>query len=155
MATAPVPVKHTSRVASSSPDYKRSSRNEMEWLLDRFTRPGDPAPSPTLGSDSRSSAVSPAVDITEDATAFHWSAELPGMTEKDVHVSLAGNTLVIRGEKRQNHDEIDTGYHLSERSYGEFQRSFPLPEGADSERVEAEFANAVLTVTVPKTARTA
>ncbi|MFL5279773.1 MAG: Hsp20/alpha crystallin family protein, partial [Rhodopila sp.] len=83
------------------------------------------------------------------------TAEMPGMTEKDVQVSLSGNTLVIKGEKRQEREEKDKGYHLSERCYGEFQRSFLLPDGADSDKVEASFANGVLTVTVPKTAQAA
>jgi HSP20 family protein len=77
------------------------------------------------------------------------------MTEKEVQVSLSGNTLVIKGEKRQEREEKDKGYYLSERSYGEFQRSFLMPEGTDSEKVEARFANGVLTVTIPKTAQTA
>ena len=77
------------------------------------------------------------------------------MTEKDIQVSLSGNTLVIKGEKRQEREEKEKGYHLSERIYGEFQRSFLLPESADGEKVEAKFANGVLTVTVPKTAQVA
>ena len=73
--------------------------------------------------------------------------------EKDVQVSLSSDTLTIRGEKRQDKEEKNTGYHLSERSYGEFQRAFTLPDSVDGEKTAAAFANGVLTVTVPKKAR--
>ena len=77
------------------------------------------------------------------------------MNEKDVEVSLSGTTLTIKGEKKQEREEKDKGYYLSERSYGSFQRAFTLPEGADGEKIAASFANGVLTVTVPKTAQAA
>jgi len=155
MATAPVPVKQTTQVASGVPDIWRSFRTEMDRLFDRFTGGFGIAPFPVFRSEPAFSVPSPAVDITEDDASFKLSAELPGMTEKDIQVSLSGNTLVIKGEKRQEREEKDKGYHLSERIYGEFQRSFLLPESADSEKVDAQFANGVLTVTVPKTAQVA
>jgi HSP20 family protein len=91
------------------------------------------------------------VDITEDEAAFKLSAELPGLAEKDVQVSLSGDTLTIKGEKRQEREEKEKNYYLSERSYGEFQRAFILPEGVDREKIGAAFTNGVLTVTLPKT----
>jgi len=93
----------------------------------------------------------PAVDINEDEKSFKVTAELPGMTDKDVEVSLSGNTLAIKGKKEEAKEQKDKGYYLSERSYGEFQRSFLLPEGIDPEKIEANVAKGVLTVTVPKT----
>jgi HSP20 family protein len=153
MATAPVPVKQATPIASGAPDYWRSFKTEMDRLFDRFTSSFGITPFQAFRSESGFSMPTPAVDITEDDAAIKVSAELPGMTEKDIQVSLSGNTLIIKGEKRQEREEKDKGYHLSERSYGEFQRSFLLPEGAEVDKVDAKFANGVLTVTVPKTAQ--
>ena len=153
MATAPVPVKQTTPIAAGMPDYWRSFRTEMDRLFDRFTSGFGLAPLQALRTEF--TMPSPAVDITEDDAAIRLTAELPGMTEKDIQVSLSGNTLTIKGEKRQEHEEKDKGYHLSERCYGAFQRSFLLPEGADCDKVDATFGNGVLTVTVQKTAQAA
>ena len=149
MANAPVPVKPTFPAMAGSTDVVRSLRTEMDRLFDRFTGGFSLFPFQT------GAVPSPAVDITEDDTAFKVSVELPGMTEKDVEVSLTGNTLSIRGEKRQEKEEKDKGYHLSERSYGMFQRSFILPDGVDPDKLNASCTNGVLTVTAPKSAQAA
>src|SRR3546814_10571050 len=81
----------------------------------------------------------PAMDVVEKENSFEITAELPGLDEKDVEVKLAGNSLIIKGEKRQDHKEERDGYHLSERSYGSFQRSFALPEGVDRDKIDATF----------------
>ena len=155
MATVPVPVKQSAPVAAGTPDVWRSFRTEMDRLFDRFTGGFGIMPFPSFRSDLAFSVPSPAVDLTEDDNSFRLSAELPGMNEKDVEVSLSGTTLTIKGEKKQEREEKDKGYYLSERSYGSFQRAFTLPEGADGEKIAASFANGVLTVTVPKTAQAA
>ena len=93
---------------------------------------------------------SPAVDITEEEGVFKVSAEVPGMSEKDIGVSLSGDMLTIKGEKRQEHEEEGGNRYLSERSYGAFQRSFSLPEDVDGERIAASFDKGVLTVTLPR-----
>ena len=155
MTIAPVPVKPTAPLASAIPDILQIFRTEMDRFVDRFTTGFGIPPLNAFRSDPAFRIPNPAVDITEDDASFKFTAELPGLTEKDVQVSLAGNTLVIKGEKRRESEEKDNGYHLSERSYGEFQRSFLLPEGSDGERIDARFANGILTVIVPKTAQAA
>jgi HSP20 family protein len=100
-----------------------------------------------------SGVLSPAVDITEDDGVFKVSAEVPGMTEKEIQVSLSGDTLTIKGKKRQEHEEKGENRYLSERSYG--GRAFSLPADVAREKIEAAFANGVLTVTLPKTAKAA
>ncbi|MDR3529157.1 MAG: Hsp20/alpha crystallin family protein [Rhodopila sp.] len=151
MATTPVPVKQSAPAVTGTPDIWRSFRTEMDRLFDRFTGGFGMVTFPSFRSEPAFTVPSPAVDITEGDTSFTFTAELPGMTEKDIQVSLSGNTLLIKGEKRQEKEEKDKGYYLSERSFGEFQRSFILPEGVDGEKIDARFANGVLTVTVPKT----
>lgn len=74
------------------------------------------------------------------------------MDEKDIDVSVSGDLLVIKGEKREEKVEKDKNYYLSERSYGQFQRSFSLPSGIDRDKINAEFSKGVLTVTLPKSA---
>ena len=95
----------------------------------------------------------PAVEITESPKEFTVTAELPGMTAKDLHAEFENGVLTIRGEKQEEHRKEGNGdrrYLLWERSYGEFQRSFILPADVDSEKVTAEFENGVLTVLLPK-----
>jgi HSP20 family protein len=81
------------------------------------------------------------------------SAELPGIDAKDIDVSVSGDTLVLKGEKRQEKEENDKNYHFSERAYGSFQRSFQLPSSVDRDKVAVDFSKGVLTITLPKTAK--
>jgi HSP20 family protein len=155
MADTPVPVRQATPIACGAPNYLRSFKPEMDRLFDRYTNTFGLAPFQAVRSKSVFSVPTPAVDITEDDGAIRLTAELPGMTEKDIQVPLSGNTLTIKGEKRQEREEKDKGYHLSERCCGAFQRSFPLPEGADCDKVDATFGNGVLTVTVQKSAQAA
>lgn len=77
------------------------------------------------------------------------TAELPGLKKEDVKVHIEGDTLVVEGERKQEKEEKREGYYHSERSYGKFYRSIPLPEGAKGDQVVAQFNNGVLEVTVP------
>jgi HSP20 family protein len=73
------------------------------------------------------------------------------MDESNIDVKFADGTLTIKGEKREDKEEKKKGYYLSERRCGTFQRAFGVPEGVDVEKIEANFKNGVLTVTLPKT----
>lgn len=108
---------------------------------------------PAFRYESTLSVPSPAVDITEDDAAYKVTAELPGMSEKEIEVVLSNDTLTLKGEKRQEKEQKDKNFYLSERSYGSFQRSFTLPDGVDREKIAADFAKGVLTITMPKTAK--
>jgi len=94
---------------------------------------------------------SPAVDVTETDKAFEITAELPGLDEKNVEVKFADGVLTIKGEKQEDKEEKQKDYYLRERSYGSFQRSFQIPDGVDTDKIEANFKNGVLTVALPKT----
>jgi len=106
---------------------------------------------PTFRYESSFSMPSPAVDITEDDAAFKLTAELPGMSEKEVEVQVSGDTLTLKGEKKQETEQKEKNFYLSERSYGSFLRSFQVPEGVDRDKIAAEFSKGVLVVTMPKT----
>jgi HSP20 family protein len=92
----------------------------------------------------------PAVDIAERDKEYEITAELPGMEEKDIDVKFANGMLTINGEKREEKEEKKKDYYLSERRYGTFQRSFSVPEGVDTDKIDASFKNGVLTVILPK-----
>lgn len=97
--------------------------------------------------------ITPRVDVKETDKQFKFTAELPGIDEKDVEVTLADNRLTIKGEKKEEKEEKDENRHLVERSYGSFQRSFTLPSEVESGKIKADFNKGVLTITVPKSAK--
>ncbi|HJL15617.1 MAG TPA: Hsp20/alpha crystallin family protein [Sandaracinaceae bacterium LLY-WYZ-13_1] len=92
----------------------------------------------------------PSVDVVDEEDAIKVSAELPGMTKDDVQLSIDDDTLTIRGEKRNEEESKENGCYRTERSYGMFQRSIPLPRDVDRDGVNASFDHGVLTVRLPK-----
>jgi HSP20 family protein len=156
MADVPVEVKKPAPAQTNVPDVWHSFRSEMDRLFDRFGS-GFGFPSlrrmldiePALRSSFSFSI--PAIDMSEDEKAYTISAELPGIDAKDIDVSLSGDVLVLKGEKRQEKEEKDKNYHFSERAYGSFQRAFDLPASVDRDKVAADFSKGVLTITLPKT----
>ena len=94
----------------------------------------------------------PAVDVTETEKGYRVVAELPGMDEKDIEVKIANGMLTIKGEKQEEKEEKKQDYYVRERSFGSFERTFPVPDGVDLDNVDASFKKGVLTVTLPKTA---
>ncbi len=125
-------------------------RHEMDRLFDEFTREWfDLAPFEPFAW--KSSGFVPKVDVTEDDKEVRVSVELPGMEEKDIDVSLTRDSLTIKGEKKVEKEDKGKDYYRMERSYGAFQRTIPLPEGIDTDKVEATFRNGVLTVVLPRT----
>ena len=92
----------------------------------------------------------PALDMTDKEDRLEISAELPGVAREDVKVEAADGGLVIRGEKKSEHEEKGENAYVLERSYGSFMRRIPLPFEPDPERIEAAFRDGVLRITVPK-----
>ena len=90
---------------------------------------------------------------SETENEIRITAELAGVTERDIDVSLDDDVLTIRGEKKFERTDEKENFHFVERSYGTFRRSLRLPFPVDPERVQASFENGVLTVTMPKTRR--
>lgn len=120
-------------------------RNEMDQLFEQFFR--DP-----WGSMMRMPLATGGlpVDVAESETEVTVTAELPGVDPKDVEIDVAGNTLTIRGEKKQEHEEKERNYHFVERSFGRFQRTIQLPGSVDPDKVNAVCRNGTLTVTLAK-----
>ncbi|HEY5883320.1 MAG TPA: Hsp20/alpha crystallin family protein [Pyrinomonadaceae bacterium] len=91
----------------------------------------------------------PQVEVLQNNGQFTVRADLPGMTKDDIKVEFSGDMLTISGERKEEKEEKREGYYRSERSYGNFYRQLPLPEGAMTEKAEATFKNGVLEVTMP------
>ena len=94
----------------------------------------------------------PAVDFVEHDDAFEMTADLPGLDEKNIELKVANGVLTIKGEKTEDKEEKEGDFHLRERRFGSFERSFHLPEIVDTDKIEASFKHGVLTVKLPKTA---
>ena len=92
----------------------------------------------------------PSFDVKETKEGYVFRADLPGVREEDLEISLTGNRLAISGHREQEKREQGETYYASERSYGAFSRAFTLPEGTDADNVKADLKNGVLQVTVPK-----
>ena len=135
-------------------------RDEVDRLFDNFFptvagRHGlfDMDPFRRLGGWMRPGGdLATEVDVKETDDRFEITAELPGMDEKDVEVTLREGMLTISGEKKMETREEKANYHLTERSFGRFVRTFRLPNTADEDKISAEFTKGVLHVIVPKTA---
>jgi HSP20 family protein len=129
-------------------DIFSAVRDEMDRVFGRFERDW-PLPS-LFGREGRSAMMVPELDVRENTNAITIEAELPGVEEKDVTVTLANGILIIKGEKKQEKEEKSESYHLTERSFGSFQRSLRLPDTVDDTKVEAHFDKGVLKVTAGK-----
>lgn len=118
-------------------------RTEVDRIFDSF-----PFRLPTLQFGRFTAA--PAVEMTETEKAYKVTAELPGMDPENVEVTLEDGLLRISGEKKEEREETERGYRLSERSYGSFERLIELPSAVNGDGIDAKFKNGLLTVTVPK-----
>lgn len=104
------------------------------------------------GSGDRSGSLIPRVDMRERDDAIEIEAELPGVDEKDIEVTLDNDTLTIKAEKKLENRQSREGYYVSERSYGMFLRSLHVPAGIDPNKVNASFSKGVLKIVLPKPA---
>lgn len=121
-------------------------------LMREFTEEMDRAfrgVAPGSGTQTELAAWSPAMDVRQCDGNLVITAELPGLKQDEVKVELTDDALVIQGERKREHKEDHEGYHRWERSYGQFYRTVPLPEGAKTDQVKAELQDGVLKVSVP------
>jgi len=124
---------------------QRDMNRVFESFWNRFERSTASLDLPWTASTARS-------DVVETDDAIEVSIELPGMEQKDIELSLTGDALTIKGEKRIDRKEEKKGYYVSERSYGSIYRTIPLPPGVETEKAEAIFKNGVLTIRLPQSA---
>jgi HSP20 family protein len=104
-------------------------------------------------STSGMANIVPKIDVVETDKTIEITAEMPGLSEDDVEVSLVDNVLTIRGEKQAEQQRDEQNYHVTECVYGSFYRAIELPAGIDPSSIQASTANGVLKITIPKPAR--
>jgi HSP20 family protein len=154
-AESKVPVRQSKETAPGLFDWHpfETLRRQIDRLFEDapFQRAA-PSELEPFGRFSLGWASTPAVDLIEKDKEYQVTAELPGLDEKNVEVKLHNGSLVISGEKKEEREEKDKGYFLSERRFGSFRRAFRLPEDVDKEKIDATFAKGVLTVRLPKSA---
>ncbi len=137
----------------NSGDPVMSLQSEMSRLFDSFFEGFEGGPFARMGFGEL--AAMPKVDVSETKDSIHVTADLPGMNEENIEVSLSDGSLLIQGEKQADKEDKEKNYHRIERSYGSFRRSIPLPGEVDAQKVDASFKNGVLTVVLPKVAPSA
>ena len=129
----------STRYTSDTWDPFRVMESMLQW---------DPSLSPSTSTGNE--MYVPKFDVKETKDAYVFTADLPGIKEENLDISLTGTRLVISGKRETEQTKDNDRYHLYERSYGSFSRSFTLPEGIDGEHVNAQLKDGVLTLTVPK-----
>ncbi|WP_193181879.1 Hsp20/alpha crystallin family protein [Nisaea sediminum] len=122
-------------------------RAEMDRMFHNFLQ------TPTFSlpfAGSGNGMVVPSADMKEADGGYTLTAELPGIAEEDIDLSVANGMITIKGEKSEEKTDEKESYHLTERRYGAFQRSFRLPDNVDEAKIKASFDKGVLTVSMPK-----
>ncbi len=128
--------------------FFQSMQREMNQFLDRFR--GQPVTTPSEFFEALSGPIFPALDMAETDDAIEITAEIPGVSEDDLDISIAQNSVVLKGEKSSDHEEKEQDYHMVERRYGSFRRQIPLGFMPADGAVSATFKNGVLKLTIAK-----
>lgn len=140
------------RTAGTRLPFISTLTRDLDDMQNRLRRAFNvPAYEPLVPSFLEPLGWNPAVEVSETPTEFTVTAELAGMTAKDVSADFENGMLTIKGEKSEEKSEGDKKYHVWERSYGAFERAFSFPTSVDQDKVKASFENGMLTVTLPKT----
>lgn len=136
------------------PPFFQSFQKEMAQMLDHLR--GTSVPRPTEDFFSNGNVLMPAIDMAETETGLEISADIPGVSEDNLDVTVQGETLVIKGEKSTDREEKEKDYHMVERRYGSFRRHIPLGFVPEDGAVDAKFSNGVLKLKIerPEDART-
>ncbi len=132
--------------------YTRRSPMLSPWLEleDMSSRLNRLFGEPGVGEASHRVLWSPPVNVAETKEQLRLTAELPGMTIDDLEIEVENNILSLRGEKKQEEEQEDHRYHVWERSYGTFERSFTLPKTVKADEISAHFKDGILFIDMPK-----
>lgn len=126
-------------------------RKEMDDLISGFFGNERRWPAPSKAwANLPAGVVNPAIDVTENDNEITLTAELPGLAEEDVDLTVREGMITLKGEKKHERDEEKDNVHVTERSYGSFQRSMPVPDRVDADQISAKFDKGVLKVVMPK-----
>ncbi len=132
-------------------DYLREPFNRLRGEVDRFFDEFPPRfPTTNLGIRYLASLPMPALEMRETDKEYHLSVELPGVAGDEVDISVDGDLLILKGEKKEEREEKERDYTISERSYGAFERRVALPADCDPDGIEARSDNGVIAITIPR-----
>lgn len=133
-------------------DFPSFSRihSEMEKMMNDMFKDYLPSLSKNSGKALGMSFLTPKINISEKEDTYKISAEIPGVDEKDIDLSMSNGMLNIRAEKKEEKEDKDEQYHRYERYYGTFTRSISLPDNIDENSIEAKFKNGVLNISIKK-----
>lgn len=150
MTNTILPIKRRKELAErrDAESQMASIQDEMNRMFEHFFT--DPFAPLTLHEPRWAAEFTPRVDVSETDDAVKVSAEMPGMDEKDIQVTLEQDALILSGEKKTETEDKGHNFHRVERSCGSFKRVIPLPVEVLPEKAEAAFKNGLLTVTLPK-----
>jgi HSP20 family protein len=148
MATTDI-TKANAKVPTRQPDIFGAMRDEMDRVLERFETGWPHLPNLFSRSNGHDWMV-PQLDIHDNGKQLAIDVDLPGVDEKDVTVTLANGMLIIKGEKKSEHEEKKENCYVAERSYGTFERSLRLPDTIDDAKLEARFDKGVLKILAQK-----
>lgn len=123
-------------------------RRDMDRLFEEFFAPARRRR--TWPVKTETAVVAPSIDMLDRENEIVVRAELPGVNKEDLDISLTKEALVLKGEVKREEETKEANYYLSERSYGSFSRTIPLPVEVDTERVKASFKNGILELVIPK-----
>ena len=142
------PTKQVQVPAHRPRDLFDAMRHEFGRVLDHFDLGSRRWP--TISGSRLSDIVFPNFDVHENDTSLTIEAELPGVDEKDVNVTIANGVLTVKGEKKFEQEEKKENYYLNERSFGSFERSIRLPESVADDSIDAKFEKGVLKIKATK-----
>jgi HSP20 family protein len=149
-------VEETKPVVRRRAEMEPSRLSDVErmfegWFEDFWAKPFPRLWRPSLARLRSISLEAPALDFYEEKDDLIVKAEIPGLTKDEIDISLEGNTLTIKGEKKEEEEVKEEDYYRCERSYGAFSRSIDLPVAVQTDKVNASFKNGVLEIRLPKT----
>ena len=151
-----VPVNYSNKSSSRYSTTPSSGlHNEMDRLFDDFFNGSALSPFRSrsfIPEGITGTLLKPSLDLGSTDNEYTVSVEIPGVSEKDVSIELVHDSLIIRGEKKQQKEEKNKNFYRLERSYGSFQRTLSLPEDVNRENIKADFKNGVLNITIPRMA---
>jgi HSP20 family protein len=149
-------VKETKPVVRRRAEMEPSRLSDVErmfedWFEDFWAKPFPRLWRPRFARLRSISLEAPALDVYEQKDDLIVKAEIPGLTKDEIDITLEGNTLMIKGEKKKEEEVKEEDYYRCERTYGAFSRSIDLPVAVQTDKVNASFKNGVLEIRLPKT----
>lgn len=133
------------------PDEVKKMRDEMDRMFEDFLQPFFGTTMPSIGGVTIPEVAMPLIDVVDAGDKFVVKADMPGVDKEDISVSVEGDTLEIKAEKKEEKEEEKAGFLRRERAYRSYYRSLALPEAIDAEKINATFDKGVLNIEIPKT----